>query len=178
MMTFCLIPIIFLCLSFFSASGSEEGAVFPPIPWGVFAPGRVCLHGGHVALPLRLHHHVHSAPQVWRKSPPWFCLSMHLGFNPSLHVLPWFLKLQPLISLHHLDIQADAYVISLFPALLPSCLFLTLLSQILSWLWCESDALGWHKVLQPVWLRGYKNIYTNVCMCSCVLDSYSRAICV
>lgn len=46
--------------------GSEEGAAFPPIPWGVFAPGGVCLHGGHVALPLRLHHHLHSAPQVRR----------------------------------------------------------------------------------------------------------------
>lgn len=57
---------VFLSL-FFSASGSEEGAVFPPIPWGVFAPGRVCLHGGHVAMPLRLHHHIHSAPQVRRR---------------------------------------------------------------------------------------------------------------
>lgn len=53
-------------LSLFYALGSEEGAVFPPLPWGVFAPGRVCLHGGHVALPLRLHHHVHSASQVRR----------------------------------------------------------------------------------------------------------------
>lgn len=50
--------------SLFCALGSEEGAVFPPVPWGVFAPGRVCLHGGHVALPLRLHHHVHRASQV------------------------------------------------------------------------------------------------------------------
>lgn len=61
----CLIPTFSLSLLY--ALGSEEGAVFPPIPWGVFAPGRVCLHGGHVALPLRLHHHVHSAPQVRRK---------------------------------------------------------------------------------------------------------------
>lgn len=60
MMTFALIPSFFL----FYILGSEEGAVFPPIPWGVFAPGRVCLHGGHVALPLRLHHHLHCAPQV------------------------------------------------------------------------------------------------------------------
>lgn len=53
-------------LSLFYALGSEEGAVFPPVPWGVSAPGRVCLHGGHVALPLRLHHHVHRASQVRR----------------------------------------------------------------------------------------------------------------
>lgn len=50
------------------SSGSEEGAVFPPVPWGVSAPGRVCLYGGHVALPLRLHHHLHSAPQVQQKA--------------------------------------------------------------------------------------------------------------
>lgn len=48
----------------FYALGSEEGAVFPPLPRGVPAPCRVCLHGGHVALPLRLHHYLHCAPQV------------------------------------------------------------------------------------------------------------------
>lgn len=61
-------PLIILSLSL-SASGSEEGAVFPRLPCGVFAPGRVCLHGGHVALPLRLHHHVYSASQVRTKKP-------------------------------------------------------------------------------------------------------------
>lgn len=55
-----------LLTSLFSlwASGSEEGAVVPPLPRGVSAPGRVRLHGCHAALPLRLHHHLHRASQV------------------------------------------------------------------------------------------------------------------
>lgn len=56
--------VLMTCLLFPSLSGFEEGAVFPPVPWGVSAPGRVCLHGGHVALPLRVHHHLYRAPQV------------------------------------------------------------------------------------------------------------------
>lgn len=48
----------------FYALGSEEGAVFPPIPWGVLAPCCLCLHGGHVALPFRVHHYLHCASQV------------------------------------------------------------------------------------------------------------------
>lgn len=71
----------FSCL-FFCASGFEEGAFFPPLPWGVFAPGRVCLHGGHVALPLRLHHHVHSAPQVRGNLINWITCLLHLRFKP------------------------------------------------------------------------------------------------
>lgn len=63
---FCDTVFMMTFLSLFYALGSEEGAVFSPFPWGVFAPGRVCLHGGHVALPLRLHHHIHSASQVRR----------------------------------------------------------------------------------------------------------------
>lgn len=68
---------------FCPASGSEEGAVFPPVPWGVPAPGGVCLHGGHVTLPLRLHHHLHSAPQVrtssnFTRQPLTLCAHVHL----------------------------------------------------------------------------------------------------
>lgn len=106
---------LFSDLQFFlsvSASGSEEGAVFPPIPWGVFAPGRVCLHGSHVALPLRLHHHLHSAPQVRRNHHLGycFCWSTHWLFTlPRLHV-----NSQLLTSFLHLDTQTGVYVISLF----------------------------------------------------------------
>lgn len=74
--------------------GSEEGAVFPPVPWGVSAPGRVCLYGRHVALPLRLHHHLYRAPQV--KTLGKLCLrvrvcvcgyrSVFRGFEVSSHL--------------------------------------------------------------------------------------------
>lgn len=82
LLTDCLMSAVFM-MAFLSlyALGSEEGAVFPPVPGGVFAPGRVCLHGGHVALPLRLHHHIHSASQVRRK-----CRSINLSCN---HVLAY-----------------------------------------------------------------------------------------
>lgn len=50
-----------LCVSF---SGSEEGVVLPSVPWRLPAPGGVRLHGRHAPLSVRLHHHLHSAPQV------------------------------------------------------------------------------------------------------------------
>lgn len=45
-------------------SGSEEGVVLPSVPWRLPAPGGVRLHGRHAPLSVRLHHHLHSAPQV------------------------------------------------------------------------------------------------------------------
>ena len=118
-----------------STTGSEEGAVFPPVPWGVFAPGRVCLHGGHVALPLRLHHHVHSAPQVRRDK----------DLNLSCHKFKSQLQNFPSTSGHLGRCLCNRLICRLFFFFLPwwfYSLFLTPLPQILSWLWCESDAPG------------------------------------
>ncbi|XP_016384188.1 adhesion G protein-coupled receptor A3-like, partial [Sinocyclocheilus rhinocerous] len=49
----------------FTKLGFEEGAVVPSISGRVPASGGVRLHSRHAALPVCLHHHLHSAPQVF-----------------------------------------------------------------------------------------------------------------
>lgn len=86
--------ILVLTVSFCFLAGSEEGAVIPSIPWGLPAPGRVCLHCCYAALPFCFHHHLHSAPQVGQFHPlslesnfpsRWGAVEMHMVLFSSQH---------------------------------------------------------------------------------------------
>ena len=150
-----------------STTGSEEGAVFPPVPWGVFAPGRVCLHGGHVALPLRLHHHVHSAPQVRRDN----------DLNLSCHKFKSQLQNFPSTSGHLGRCLCNRLICRLFFFTLVVLQFVfdsSATDPELTVMWIRCSRLP-RKALQPVWLRGSKAqrqmcVCVRSCVCVCVFQ--------